>query len=238
MMIHRLGRLLAVSFIVFGASVAHAQIPTTDIASLIQRVIMIASEFAQESELVEQTVNTYNTVEQTTNTAKSLQNQLGSALNTNQSSDLQSIQNAARAANAAGGLVNSNSAGGVMQELQTLYKPDSATGRPNYDTYMEGTKQTIRGAISNNGAILDGMSTEASRINSLVSQSNGASGALEAQQAGNQINAELASQIQKQRQQQAMQAQADSAAALAAAEERQQQANDSRAASKMFMFSR
>lgn len=238
MIFRNLGRLLAVGCIVFGASTAHAQIPTTDIAALIQRVLVIVSEYAQEAELVEQVEQTYNVVTETANTAKSLQNQLGSALNTDQAGDLQSIQDAARAANSVNGLLNSNSASGTMQQLQTIYKPDSKTGRPDYDTYMGATKDTIRGAISNNGAILDGMPSEASRLNNLVSQSNSASGALEAQQAGNQINAELASQIQKQRQQQAMQSQADSAAALAAAEEKQQRTDDSRAATKMFMFSR
>ena len=136
MMFHKLWRCLVVGWIVFGASVAHAQIPTTDIASLVQRVLMIASEYAQEAELVEQVEQTYNVVKQTTDTAKSLQNQLGSALNTDQSGDLQSILNAARAANAANGLLNSNSASGVMQQLQSIYKTDSATGRPDYDTYM------------------------------------------------------------------------------------------------------
>lgn len=238
MMFHKLWRCLVVGWIVFGASVAHAQIPTTDIASLVQRVLMIASEYAQEAELVEQVEQTYNVVKQTTDTAKSLQNQLGSALNTDQSGDLQSILNAARAANAANGLLNSNSASGVMQQLQSIYKTDSATGRPDYDTYMGATKDTIRGSIANNGAILDGMPSEAARLNNLVSQSNNASGALEAQQAGNQINAELASQIQKMRLQQAMQSQADSAAALAAAEERQQRTDDAKVTSKMFMFTR
>lgn len=238
MMFHKFGRLLAVACFVCGTSGAHAQIPTTDIASMVQRVIMIASEFAQEAELVEQVAETINVVKQTTDTAKSLKDKVGGALNSDQSSDLQTIQSAARAANSVNGLLNSNSANGTMQQLKSIYQPDSATQRPDYDTYMGATKDTIRGAISNNGAILDGMPSEASRINSLVSQSNSASGSLAAQQAGNQINAELASQVQKMRQQQAMQSQADSATALAATEEKQQQANDSRAATKMFMYSR
>lgn len=230
-MFDKLMRQLVVVGLVFGVSVAHAQIPTTDVASIAKLMVMTAIQEAQEELLRQQVIESKNA-------ANSLQNQIGSALNTDQMGDLQNIQNSARAANASNGLLNANSGSGTMQQLQTIYQPNAVTGRPDYDTYMGGTKDTIRGAISNNGAILESMPSEASRLNSLVSQSNRASGTLEAQQAGNQINAELAAQIQKQRQQQAVQAQADSTAALAAAEEKQQKANDSKAATNMFMFTR
>lgn len=204
--------------------VAMAQIPTIDAASI--------------AKLIMQIEETQRVLQQATATTNSLSNPLGANLTANQLSELQALLNAARAANAAGGVLDASSANAAMQQLQQLYQVNPATGRADYDTYMNATKNTIRGSMSNNAAVLQQIQSDASRLDGLVSQSNSAAGALQAQQAGTQVTAELAAQVQKLRQQQAMQAQAESAAALAEAERKQQKEADRRATTSMFLFTR
>ena len=117
----------------------------------------------------------------------------------------------------------------MIEKVKETYGADDKPA--DFNKYMGATNDTIRGALSSSASTAAGMVGEASRLNSLVSQSNSASGALQAQQAGNQITAELASQVQKQRQEQAIQAQANNAAALA----QQRQAESKAAVTRYFL---
>lgn len=181
------------------STMAQAQIPTTDIAALIQRVLVIVSEVAQEAELVEQVEQTYNVVEQTTNTANSLQNQLGSVLNIDQAQALNAVLDQVRQANAI-------SNGNARQQFVDGYSQDAT-----FEKSHEVTSATNRQAAVSNAAVIDALPADAERLNRLVDQSQQATGALQAQQAGNQINAELAGQIMALRQQLALQGQAANA---------------------------
>jgi conjugal transfer/entry exclusion protein len=71
---------------------------------------------------------------------------------------------------------------------------------------------------------MENLGAEASRIDDLAAQSQNATGALQAQQAGNQINVELAQQLVKQRAQQLLQSIAENTAALAKQQERESNA--------------
>lgn len=181
------------------STMAHAQIPTTDIAALIQRVLVIVSEYAQEAELVEQVEQTYNVVEQTANTAKSLQDQLGLVLNIDQAQSINSVLDKVRQANA----LND---GDARQQFVDGYSSDAT-----FEKSHEVTSATNRQATASNAAALDALPSDAERLNRLVDQSQAATGALQAQQAGNQINAELAGQLMALRQQLALQGQAANA---------------------------
>lgn len=193
-------RLITVmAFSIASISAAHAQIPTTDIASLVQRIVMIASEYAQEAELVEQVEQTYNVVQQATNTANSLQNQLGSVLNINQALSINALLDKVRQANA----LNN---GDARQVFIDGYAQDAT-----FEKSHEVTSATNRQATASNAAVIDALPADAERLNRLVDQSQQATGALQAQQAGNQINAELAGQIMALRQQMALQGQAANA---------------------------
>lgn len=116
----------------------------------------------------------------------------------------------------------------MIEKVKETYGADDKPA--DFNKYMGATNDTIRGALSSSASTAAGMVGEASRLNSLVSQSNSASG-VQAQQAGNQITAELASQVQKQRQEQAIQAQANNAAALA----QQRQAESKAAVTRYFL---
>lgn len=203
---------------------AHAQIPTTDIANIVSQGLQYAEQILQYEQQVESYTKQIEQYEQQVKSAESLGTQLGGALNSDQVSDIQKVQSVTRAANGVNGLMGT--AGNVIQKVQDNYGPDDKPA--DFNKYMGATNDTIRGAVSSNAAAVDGMAGEASRLNSLVSQSNSASGALQAAQAGNQITAELASQVQKQRQEQAIQSNADNAAALA----RQRQAESKEAAAR------
>lgn len=181
------------------SSVAQAQIPTTDIAALIQRVLVIVSEVAQEAELVEQVEQTYNVVKETANTAKSLQDQLGSVLNIDQAQSINALLDKVRQANA----LNNGDARQVFI--------DGYAQNATFEKSHEVTSATTRQATASNAAVIDALPVDAERLNRLVEQSQQATGALQAQQAGNQINAELAGQIMALRQQLALQGQASNA---------------------------
>lgn len=185
------------------STMAQAQIPTTDIASMVQRVLMIASEYAQEAELVEQVAETINVVKQTTNTAKSLQDQLGSSLNIDQAMAINAVLSKIRQANAL-----NNGANGMQQQFD-----DDFSQAATFEKSHVATTASTRQAAISNAATLDTLPSDAERLNRLVDQSNSATGALQAQQAGNQINAELAGQLMALRQQLALQAQATNAEA-------------------------
>lgn len=189
---------LGMSLVVL-STMAQAQIPTTDIAALIQRIVSIASELAQEADLVEQVEQTYNVIEQTTNTAKSLQDPLGSILTINHEQSINSVLDKVRQANALGN-------GDAQQQFVDGYSP-TATFEKSYEV----TSATNRQASASNAATLDALPSDAQRLNRLVDQSQSATGALQAQQAGNQINAELAGQLIALRQQMALQGQAQAA---------------------------
>lgn len=186
------------------STMSHAQIPTTDIASLIQRVVMIASEAEQLSELVTQVEETQNVVEQTTNTANSLQDKLGTSLTIDQQHAVVELLEQVRQENA----VAAGSAGTVekIKDSYTLEGPSST-----FEKSYKATTATNRQAAASNAGVLDTLPTDAARLNNLVEQSNKASGALAATQAGNQINAELAGQLMSLRQQLALQGQAQAA---------------------------
>lgn len=206
------------SLLMLGAVVcatgARAQgIPVIDAQAIIQWTLQAQAMKAQ--------------IEQAEMAAKSLQSQLQSSQNANQSGELQNFVNTAQQVNSTVGAVKglSGSAANVANQINRAYGSDAGgtTPAPDFDTYMKTSKDTVRGSMVNNAVQLDNMSAEAARIDALANQSQGAQGALEAQQAGNQINAELVQQIQKQRQQQLVQAQADNAARLA--EMQKQEAN-------------
>ncbi len=67
---------------------------------------------------------------------------------------------------------------------------------------LHTSTQTSSASALNAAQQQDGLAAEASRINSLAEQSQSATGTLQAQQAGNQINVEVAQQLQLMRQQQ------------------------------------
>lgn len=182
---------------------AQAQIPTTDIAALIQRVLGLVSEYSQEAEMIEQVEQTYNVVKETANTAKSLQDQLGSALNIDQAQSIDAVLNKIRQANAL-----NNDASGMQKQFDDDFSNDATFEK----SHVVVTASTRQAAISN-AATLDSLPNDAERLNKLVDQSNASTGALQAQQAGNQINAELAGQMMALRQQLALQAQAQNAEA-------------------------
>lgn len=150
---------------------AQAQIPTTDIASLIQRIVMIATEYSQEAELIEQVVQTYNVVEQATNTAKSLQLQLDSALNVDQVHSITDVLVKVKQANAL-----SNNVNGIAQQFDAGFA-STATFQTSHDALTASTRQ----AVINNASTLDNLPNDAQRLNRLVDQSNAAGGALQAQ---------------------------------------------------------
>lgn len=183
----------------FSVSSANAQIPTTDIAALVQRITMIISEAEQLVELVNQVEETEKVVEQTTNAAKSLQEQLETSLNINQQQAVNAVLEKVRQANA---IAN----GDAAKELLDSYSL-AATFEKSY----QATSASNRQAAASNASVLDSLPDAGERLNKLVNQSQAATGALQAQQAGNQISAELAGQLMALRQQLALQGQAQSA---------------------------
>lgn len=182
--------LVAVCFVAAIASPATAQIPTIDAASI--------------AKLVMQIEETKRVLEQATATTNSLQNPLAAAANIDQLRQLDTLLNQAKQLNAlAGGA--SNLAGQLNQTYQQ--------GVPSSQAQTL-TSATLRQAAIGSAAHLDSLPSEAARINQLVSQSNSAAGVLQAQQAGNQINAELVAQIQSLRQQLILQSQAANAQSM------------------------
>lgn len=169
------------------STVVVAQIPTTDVAAIAQ--------------MVNQIKQTAVVIEQTTSAAKSLQDTLSGNLNIDQAQVINDILSKVRQANAVGA-----GAGGMQQQFDDSFSAD-ATFEKSHQAATASTRQ----AAMSNAATLDALPADAQRLNRLVDQSQSATGALQAQQAGNQINAELAGQMMALRQQLALQAQATNA---------------------------
>lgn len=186
------------------STVAVAQIPTTDAAAIAQ--------------MLNQIKQTAVVIEQTTSAAKSLQDTLSGNLNIDQAKAINDILSKVRQANAVGA-----GASGMQQQFDENFAGDATFEK----SHVARTASTRQAAISN-AATLDALPADAGRLNRLVDQSNSAAGALQAQQAGNQINAELVGQMMALRQQLALQAQAQNAEAGMRAREEKAQADITR----------
>jgi len=168
---------------------AKAQIPTVDAASI--------------AKLVMQIEETQRVLQQATATTRSVETMLSSSHTLDQLNALQAILNQVKQANALGMNVNQ-----IVKQIDDF---NAASFRDSRAVEAATARQaTLTGA-----AMLDRMPGDAERINRLVGQSQAAGGVLQAQQAGNQINAELAGQLMSLRQQLIMQAQAQQADQLA-----------------------
>lgn len=215
-------------FSVFARPVAAQGIPVFDGTAIGQWALQLEAMAEQYGISLDELAQTMKMVSEAEQMKRSLQDRLESALNIDAVGDLNDLKGTLDQARATVGAVQgmAGSAQDLAQRLQSTFGSDfgDATGLPTFSSVMKTTKDTVRGALVTSGATLDRIPTDAVRINELVRQSQNATGALQAQQAGNQINAELAFQILQLRQEMATQAIAGNTAQLAEQQRREAQA--------------
>jgi len=193
-----IARFLVVAVAALAGSTASAQgIPVYDNASLLQAILQAAAQakdYAVQIKALETQVKSMESATQS----------LGGSLNIDPTAGIQKSLEAVSK-----GTAMSGGASQALQNLQTGYSTDATIGKT-----LATTRDTITGAVTNAAQQQDGLAPEAQRIKDLAAQSQAATGLLEVQQAGNQINVELVQQVQKSRAQQLAQDQATSAALL------------------------
>lgn len=163
-----------------------------------------------------------NDLQQQMKMVKSQTQGIASSLNGDQTD---AVQQGLNVLQQGGAKVMSGGSGQVSSIIDSAYGVNvNDTPTPGSNTTMQQTtKDTIRGATFHSAKQQDSLNSEAQRLNDLASQSQAATGTLEAQQAGNQINVEVAQQIQKMRAQQLAQDQANNAALLQKQKEQESQ---------------
>lgn len=194
-------KVFVVAVLLFSPLLASAQIPVTDLAA-IAKMVEQATQMAQDYEQFKQQT-------------QSLTGKLGSNRTVTTDSVMDAALKAAKESQA---------------ETDAAFAASGGAPRPDYSKQVEAVGSVIQSVRNVQNGQLANLPTEARRINDMINQSQNASGTLEAQQAGNQINAELVQQIQLQRAQQLSQAQAQNAAAL----QQQQKEADKAAVTRTF----
>jgi P-type conjugative transfer protein TrbJ len=200
------------AFSLFGRPAAAQGIPVLDEAAIVEWAAQLEAMAAQYGVSVDQLLEAQKITQ-------SLQKQLESSRNVDSASELQTLGstlNQLRTSIGAGDWIG-GSTQDTVSRLQKTFGSDfgTETELPDYVSIMKTEKDTHRGALLNSSSALDSLQTDASRINELANQSQNATGALEAQMAGNQINVEIAQQLVKLRQELATQGIAGNTAALA-----------------------
>ena len=189
---------ILVMFWAAGLSTAWAQgIPVYDNAQMIN---MIQAAIAQAKDYAAQ-------VEQLETQAKmleSLTTGIDSSLNVNPTS---AIQQGLSTVQQSGSAI-SGSSSGISSKLETVFGASGSTTVTDQAAVRKATEDTVRGAATLTGQQQDALPADAQRINNLAAQSQSATTALGAQQAGNQINAEIAQQLLQMRAKQLAQDQA------------------------------
>lgn len=193
-----IARILVVAVAALAGLTASAQgIPVYDNASLLQAIQQAAAQakdYAVQIKALETQVKSMESATQS----------LGTSLNIDPTAGIQKSLEAVKQ-----GAAMSGGASQALKNLQTGYSTDATIGKT-----LATTRDTIAGAVTNAAQQQDSLAPEAQRIKDLAAQSQAATGLLEVQQAGNQINVELVQQVQKSRAQQLAQDQATSAALL------------------------
>ena len=195
-------------------SFAFAQgIPVIDAAGLAQAIQQAAAQAKDYANQIQQ-------LEAQVQQAQSLTGTLQSAVNINPTAAIQQGVNSIKQ----GG--TSAISGTATQAVNSLFgtqigEKTSVTS----EQVRQSTLDTARGATLHAGQQQEALASEATRLKQLAAESAATKGTLEALQAGNQINAEIAQQLQLMRAEQLAQDQARNAALLQQQREAQDQAN-------------
>jgi P-type conjugative transfer protein TrbJ len=188
-------------------------IPVYDNAQMIN---MIQQAAAQAKDYANQIRQLEAQVQQ----VQSLTNTLQSTVNIDPTSAIQQGVNSIKKGGA------SAITGSATEAVNSLYGTQvGETTTVTSEQVRQSTLDTARGAALHAGQQQEALASEATRLKELADQSASTTGTLEALQAGNQINAEIAQQLQKMRAEQLAQDQARNAALLQQQREAQDQAN-------------
>ena len=188
-------------------------IPVLDAAGLAQAV-------QQAEAMAKDYANQIKQLEAQVQQVQSLTGTLQSAVNINPAAAIQQGVNSIKQGGA-------NAFSGVAtQSVNSLYGTQvGETTTITNEQVRQSTLDTARGATLHAGQQQEALAGEATRLKQLADQSAATKGTLEALQAGNQINAEIAAQLQLMRAEQLAQDQARNAALLQQQREAQDQAN-------------
>lgn len=189
-------------------------IPVIDamgIAQAVEQTAAMAKDYATQIQMLETQASSM----------KSLTTGLGSSLNINPTTAIQQGLNAIKQGGAA---AMSGGATDTARQLDSVYGTSgSTTVAPDQTAVTRTTEDTVRGASLLSAQQQDALSTDAQRLNSLSVQSQNATTALGAQQAGNQINAEVGQQLLQMRTKQLAQDRAVNAEIMEKEQERKRQ---------------
>lgn len=186
------GRWLAILALGLGIHTSTwAQIPTTDIAAIIEAVVEFVETGIQWGEEAKQWEQSYEEAKR----LRSLTDGLSSFRNINNTTDIANAVSRGRQS---------------YQQMDAVFG-SSGVAPKNSTTQLQAVEGVVQTTAEQRNAQRDKLVSESERINDLAAQSQNSTGTLQAQQAGNQIMVELAQQIQSQRAQQMSEADAQQA---------------------------
>ena len=194
-------------------------IPVVDAASIVeavQQTAAMAKDYAAQIQMLETQVSSM----------KSLTTGLGSSLNVDPTASIQQGLNTIKQ----GGSSISGGSAAISGRLNSVFGESGSSTVTDQTAVMKATEDTVRGAALLTGQQQDALPADAVRINNLATQSQSATTALGAQQAGNQINAEIANQLLQARANQS----AQDAAANTMREAQIQEKKQQKAVTEMF----
>lgn len=193
-------------------------IPTFDGAAIAEWGMQLEAMAEQYGVSLDTLLEAREMVTQTTDIRRSLEQRLEQSLNINLEGELQNLQS--QLENRLGEVAITNgirgSTASIVEMLNTTYQGDLGDGAPSAtsEAVSRTTMDTLRGAVVEASMRRDSLGGDMARVDRLWEQSQNATGALEAQMAGNQLTAELAQQVIKQRDEALAQSVAANAAAM------------------------